>query len=224
MFLEEPSAADVAGYLREHPDFLAEHPDVFAAIAIPTAYGGQATSLHERQMEVLREKNRLLELRLADMLRIAQDNDTIGGRLGCLTRLLLLSQTPGELPNIVCDAMSTIFSVPQVALRLWRLREPFRSLPQAEAVPADAVTLAEGMKLPYCGPNVDCLAAAWLPGAGADTRSLALLPLRRGAESVVFGLLVLGSADVERFRVAMGTAYLERIAEAVSAALSRLIE
>ena len=47
-----------------------------------------------------------------------------------------------------------------------RLRS-VEALPQAEAVPADAVTLTEGMKLPYCGPNADFLAAAWLPGEGA---------------------------------------------------------
>ena len=39
-----------------------------------------------------------------------------------------------------------------------------------------------------------------------------------------FGLVVLGSTDPERFRAGMGTAFLERIAETASAALSRLAE
>ena len=37
-----------------------------------------------------------------------------------------------------------------------------------------------------------------------------------------FGLLVLGSADKDRFHITMGTAFLERIAELASAALARL--
>ena len=224
MSSEGLSADDVAGFLRANPGFLAEHPDVLAALNMPAAHGGRAISLHERQLEVLREKNRALELRLAELLRIGQDNDAIGDKLGRWTRQLLLAESPDRLPDLVCEAMSTIFSVPQVALRLWHLREAFRGLPQAREVPVDAVTLTEGMKLPYCGPNADFLAAAWLPGAGADTRSLALLPLRRGAEPGAFGLLVLGSADADRFRAGMGTAFLERIAETASAALSRLVE
>jgi uncharacterized protein YigA (DUF484 family) len=36
-------------------------------------------------------------------------------------------------------------------------------------------------------------------------------------------LLVLGSPDPARFQASMGTAYLERIAETASAALSRLL-
>jgi len=38
----------------------------------------------------------------------------------------------------------------------------------------------------------------------------------------VFGLLVLGSPDPDRFTTSMGTAFLERIGEIAGAALSRL--
>ena len=80
------------------------------------------------------------------------------------------------------------------------------------------------MPQPFCGPNSDFQAATWLPEGGRDTRSIALLPLRKGIDPKAFGLLVLGSADPDRFRSGMGTAYLERIAEMASAALSRLAD
>ena len=64
---------------------------------------------------------------------------------------------------------------------------------------------------------------AWLAAGGSQTRSLALLPMRVGAAPESFGLLVLGSPDPARFQASMGTAYLERIAETASAALSRLL-
>jgi len=53
-------------------------------------------------------------------------------------------------------------------------------------------------------------------------QSLAMLPLRVGADPATFGLLVLGSADKDRFQIGMGTTFLERIAELASAALARL--
>jgi uncharacterized protein YigA (DUF484 family) len=52
---------------------------------------------------------------------------------------------------------------------------------------------------------------------------MAMMSLRVGASAQAFGLLVLGSADVNRFDPAMGTAFLERIAEIASASLSRLL-
>ena len=52
--------------------------------------------------------------------------------------------------------------------------------------------------------------------------SLALIPLRAGIAPQAFGLLVLASADQQRFASDMGTDFLERIGEITSAALSRL--
>ena len=78
------------------------------------------------------------------------------------------------------------------------------------------------MKTPYCGPNSEFLAAAWLVDGGTSARSIALIPLRIGASPNAFGMLVLGSADASRFTPEMGTAFLERIGEITSAALGRL--
>src|SRR5690606_33031810 len=112
----------------------------------------------------------------------------------------------------------------QVAMRLWSLRDPHVDLDCAQPVPVDVITLANSMKQPFCGANSDFQAATWLPAGGADTRSIALLPLRKGVDPQAFGLIVLGSADPDRFRAGMGTAFLERIGETASAALSRLAE
>ena len=68
---------DVARWLRDHPEFFAAQADLLAAIKVPHAHGGRAISLHERQLEVLREKNRALEMKLAELIRVAQENDAI---------------------------------------------------------------------------------------------------------------------------------------------------
>jgi uncharacterized protein YigA (DUF484 family) len=52
---------------------------------------------------------------------------------------------------------------------------------------------------------------------------VALLPLRKVGDPLAFGLLVLGSPDPERFQTGLGTAFLDRIADTASAALSRLV-
>ncbi len=217
-------ADEVARYLRDHPGFFEMHAELLAGITVPHPHGGRAISLQERQLEVLREKLRAHEMKLAELLRIGQENDAIGEKLQRWTRQLLLAPEPARLPDIVVDGLRTVFSVPQVGMRLWALREPYLGLACAQPVPVDVITLANGMKLPFCGPNSGFQAAGWLDDGGAQTRSIALLPLRKGVDPNAFGLVVLGSADPDRFAAGMGTAFLERIAELASAALSRLAE
>lgn len=221
---QAPSPDEVAAYLREHRDFFIAHPEVLADVTLPAAHGNRAISLHERQLEVLRERNRAQEVRLAELIRHAQENDAIADRLQKWTRQLLLEAEPARLPGVLVDGLSGIFAVPQVALRLWSVRDAFREFPYAQPVEVDVITQANGMKQPYCGANAELLAAAWLPGGGSDTRSVALIPLRKGYGPNAFGLLVLGSADADRFQPGMGTSFLERIGEVASAALSRLAE
>jgi len=213
----------VAQYLRDNPSFFDVHAELLASVTVPNPHGGRAVSLVERQVDVLREKHKLLEMRLADLIRIGRENDAIGERLQRWTRDLLRERDLRRLPAIVTDGLADGFSVPQVALRLWRLPESYQSLACATEVPASIHTRIDELRQPYCGLNAEVPEAAWLAAGGSQTRSLALLPMRVGAAPESFGLLVLGSPDPARFQASMGTAYLERIAETASAALSRLL-
>jgi uncharacterized protein len=216
------SHEQVAEYLRDNPAFFELHGELLSSITVPHPHGSRAVSLVERQVEVLRERHKALEMRMAEMLRAGQENDAIADRLQRWTRDLLREPDLAALPAVVVDGLREGFSVPQVALRVWRVAEAYRELPAAQPVEPEVVTLTDSFKQPYCGPNADFTAAGWLAGGGADTRSLALLPLRVGFAPESFGLLVLGSPDAERFKAGLGTAFLERIAELASAALSRL--
>ena len=222
--MTSPISGDtVAQYLRDNPSFFDVHAELLASVTVPHPHGGRAVSLVERQVDVLREKHKVLEMRLADLIRIGQENDAITDKLQRWSRQLLLAAEPASLAQVAIDGLQTGFSVPQVALRLWHLREAYRDLPAGAPVEVEAVTLTNSIQQPYCGPNVDFQVAGWLPGGGETTRSIALLPLRKGLDPNAFGLLVLGSPDPGRFQTGMGTAFLERIAETASAALSRLV-
>ena len=72
-----PDADAVARFLDNHPDFFEHHPDLIAGLRLTTALGGRTVSLQERQVEVLRDKVRQLELRLATLSRNANSNDII---------------------------------------------------------------------------------------------------------------------------------------------------
>ncbi|MEZ5728801.1 MAG: DUF484 family protein [Burkholderiaceae bacterium] len=222
--LTVPGELQVADYLREHPDFFRRHTDLLGMLSLPHPHGGRAISLQERQLEVMREKHRTLERRIAEMIRMGQDNDAIAERLQRWTRQLLLVAAPESLPEVTCDGLRTIFAVPMTALRIWSVRPAFQSLPVARPVAVDAISATNAMDRPYCGSSRGQIGVDWLEDGGEQARSVALLPLRKGAGPQAFGLLVLGSPDADRFEPGMGTAFLERIAETAGAALGRLAE
>ena len=218
-----PDADSVADFLLAHPTFLEDHPELLSALQISHQSGSRTVSLVERQVEVLRQRYKALELRLADLLRHGEENDAITHRLHQWTRPLLLIRDPADLPEQVTRGLREGFSVPQVALRLWGISDPASDQAWAQPVEESIQAWADANRIPLCGPHTDQRAAAWFEDGGASTRSVAMMSLRVGASAQAFGLLVLGSADVNRFDPAMGTAFLERIAEIASASLSRLL-
>jgi hypothetical protein len=213
---------DVAQFLAANPDFFDLHPEALANVAIPHRHEGQAVSLVERQSQILRERIRSLELRLAEMLRHGQENDAIADRIVHWARALLSATDTTELPRTALDELRRQFEVPYGALRLWDLAPRYAALECAQPVSEDIVRLAGSMQAPFCGSNVGFEAAGWMTDDPAAIRSLAMIPMRVGSDARAFGLLALGSPDPDRFHITMGTAFLARIGELASAALARL--
>lgn len=213
---------EVAQFLSQHPDFFDHHPEVLLNVAIPHPQDGQAVSLVERQSLILRERIKSLELRLADMLRHGEENDAIADRIVHWARALLSQTDPAQLPRTLLDELMQQFKVPFGALRLWNVAPAYAGLDWAQPVSDDMVRLASSMQAPFCGSNVGFEVAAWMAADPASVRSLTMMPLRVGGQPQAFGMLALGSPDLDRFQITMGTAFLARITELASAALARL--
>jgi uncharacterized protein YigA (DUF484 family) len=214
-------ADDIAHYLARHQDFFEQHPQLLSQMQLPHPHDGQAISLVERQSLMLRERVKALESRVAEMVRHGQENDAIAKKLTSWVRSLLSETDAAALPATLIDELKRIFEIPYAALRLWSTKPGLATLECARAVEGDTITFANSMRVPFCGSNVGFEAASWL-GPDGVVKSVALLPLRVGADPETFGMLVLGSADADRFHSSMGTAFLERIGELASAALARL--
>ena len=212
----------IAQYLEETPAFFDEHADLLSKIRLSSALGGRTLSLQERQMDVLRQKVKVMELRLADLTRFAQENQAITEKFQSWTRALLLARNDVDLPHLLVDGLKTFFSVPQATLRIWNVAPNFTHTWFAETVSEDAQLFAGSLHAPFCGKNDDFEAASWLEEPAA-VQSIAMLSLRAGASSGAFGMLVLGSADPDRFSGEMATDFLATMGETASAALACLL-
>lgn len=209
------NAEDVARYLRAHPDFLNEHHELFAELTVPhPRHGGQAISLAERQLHALRDKIRLLEVKLAELIRFGEENDDISSKVHRLSVTLLRAGSAASVRQAVLSSLQDDFAVPYVGLELWAVA----AQPDDCGVSEAARRHVDSLRHPYCGAPESIEMASWFGEAAAHVRSLALMPLR--SQGACFGLLALGSAEPERFYPEMGTLYLNRIGELVAAALA----
>ncbi len=219
---------DIANYLANTPEFFERHADLLAAVHLNSPHSQRTVSLQERQAQLLRDKIRMLEQRIMDMIRNVNENMVLSDKLLLWARSLLLNNEPAALPQLIADEIADQFSVPQVGIKVWGVAPEFVSAPFALGVSDDAKSFATSLTEPFCGVNTGLEAINWLPEPQAAT-SLAILPLRpvslgSPGPGVVpaFGLLVLASPDASRFASTMGTDFLARIAELASAALTRL--
>src|SRR5574343_386851 len=104
----------VAQYLSDNPKFFEEHADLLAEIKLSSPVTGRAVSLQERQMEVMRDKYKTLELRMGNLMRLASENEAIANKFHRWTRTLLESEDVGSIPHAVTSGLKTAFDVPQV--------------------------------------------------------------------------------------------------------------
>ena len=215
---------DIANYLANTPDFFERHAELLAAVQLTSPHSTRAVSLQERQAGMLREKIKVLELRIMDMIRNGNDNVVLSDKLLRWARTLFMVSDPWTLPSQMAQEIAEQFSVPQVGIKVWDVMPAFAHADFANGVSDDAKLFASSLMEPFCGLNTGFEAVGWLEDPAAVT-SLALIPLRNSAEGAsapAFGMLVLASMDAQRFHSGMGTDFLARIGELASAALSRL--
>jgi uncharacterized protein len=212
---------DIAEFLVNTPDFFERHAELLSSVQLNSGHGKRAVSLQERQAEMLREKIKVLERGLMDMIRYGNENTQTADKLQRWTRKLLLATDAKELPELIAYNIKEEFAVPQVAIKVWGVDTQYAEEAFALNVSEDAQAFASSLTLPFVGLNAKFEAATWLANP-EQAVSVALIPLKANDSSKALGLLVLASPDGQRFNSGMGTDFLERIGEVASAALSRL--
>jgi uncharacterized protein YigA (DUF484 family) len=225
--------SDVALYLQNNPNFFDTYAEMLADIVIPHPHGGRTTSLSERQMITLRDKNKELEKKLHDMVDFARENEALQHKLHQFSLTLFGINGLMDLQDVIKHNLRDIFSVPYVALHLWK------GLPPS----AEVLAFTDQLALPVCAHHGVHDTLSWFGESAPMLHSFAYLPLRESSggynptrsapalhavgtgsvsvsrEGQSIGLMVLASEDAQRFYPGMGTIFLQRLAEIVSSAL-----
>jgi uncharacterized protein len=215
------NADQVAEFLRQNPGFFETHVDILMHLQVPHPHGGRAVSISERQLIAVREKSKILEDKLRELIEFGEENDALSEkvhRLAC--RLVDAPSLDATLDTLYLDLLDH-FAVPHVAVRLWNVAEENPDTKEFSPVPAETRQFVEQMAVPYCGQHAVYESQAWFGEAAPHLKSFALVALRK--DDLAIGVIALGSEDPRRFYPEMGTLYLARIGDLVSHALWRFL-
>ena len=212
---------EVAQYLLDHPQFFEEYADLMSRMVIPHPHGGRTISITERQMLALRDKNRQLEGKMAELIQFGEENDVISERMHRLAVAIIAAGSFQSVIHTLNFHLRDDFAIPFFALRLWQRPGDAAELPEFAGVSEKLQAFAETLTQPYCGSTSGFETASWFGAGAAHVRSQGLIALRNGGGTI--GMLALGSEDPQRFYSGMGTLYLERLGEMASGALARVL-
>jgi len=210
------TAEEVAQFFRTHPQFFDQNPELLETIFVPHPHGGRAIPLAERQILALREKVKLLEGKLGELIQFGEDNDAIREKVHRLCTALLGARDFAACGQALHFHLREDFAVPHVALRVWG-KSVAADFDEAQPVDEAQRLHAGTLGAPQCGPAAGNPFVPWFREAAEHVRSVALVPL---GQTAVFGLLALGSEDPKRFFPEMGTLYLRRIGELCAAGVT----
>ena len=207
---------DVKAYLKANPEFFEQNASFLAEINLPSPHGSGAISLAERQQLAQRDKIDALKTNFAELVLNARDNDAITNKIQTLNIALHKAKNFDTIEQLISDLLPETFDLSETCMRIWA--QPLDSRNRANLVfshvSEQTKTWVAALSQPYCGKQPEIATDDWFLEPAA---SIALIPLR---DAHVIGFLVLASDDKNHFYTEMGTDFLSKIGEILSAALS----
>jgi len=219
---EPVSPETVAEFLDDHPDFFESHPQLAAKLRIPHV-SGDAVSLIEKQVEILRKQNSQLERKLVDLIEVARANDAAVERIHQLVLALMEAEDLPDLLHGLADRLRHRFGADAARLILFQGKAEDVEFGPAVRMERDAPETAEFQNVLRNGQPVvgrlrprqlEILFGTSAPRIG----SAALIPIGDRAE---IGLLGIGSQSEDQFGPTLGTTFLVRIGDVLATALRR---
>ncbi len=219
----ELSAEEVARFLTANPDFFESHPAILLNLNVSHPHGGRTVSIPERQLIATREKSKIIEAKLSELISFGEENDKLSDKVHALTLKLIDCSSLEQSVDVLYLDLLDSFQVPHVALRLWKVAPLDDSVgdtsaPEFQHVPVELQQFVEAMTQPYCGNHPVYETHLWFGEHAPHLKSYALVALKT---DLCFGLLLMASESAERFYSDMGTLFLTRIGDVFAHSIGR---
>lgn len=212
------SAEEVVEFLSKRPEFFREYPDLLSRIEIPHTGSGDAVSLVERQVQVLRGQNQRARKQLHELIEIARQNEELARRMHKLALTLMDAAEPKDIFSTLYDNLRKNFHADKVAVHLFAGPAFIDTWagPEFAGTRAPEQSLFKTMietREPLCGRMKHQQRVFLFGDDGNEIASSVMVPLHGPEWS---GILAIGSFDPERFQPGMGVELLANLGEILS--------
>lgn len=220
------SDSDVAAWLDGHPDFFEGRDSLLLKMTLPHAHStnnGEAISLVERQVSLLRQRNLDTRHQLEEYVAWAKRNDEIFNKCQHLILTLLEAKDSHGFFKALESSFKRDFKSDAYSLIIFseyatQINHFISSIPAESA--AEFIGGLMKAKEPFLGALRPAEQDFLFRHASSNVRSAAVLPVK-GKKQIA--LLAIGSADPDYFRQGMGTTFIRLIADVLARLLPRYV-
>ena len=216
------SADQVASYLKQHPDFFINRDSLLAGITLPHE-SGQAISLLERQVKILRERSIESRHTLNQLLETAKYNDQLFNVTRALILALLMEDEVAQIASATEANLCTQPGIDACSVILFQadhLRNfEHTRLESAEFLQENFPTLLRDRRT-LCKAVSKDTAAFLFPHRSSSIRSVALCPIGRER---MLGVLAIGNKSQDYFNEDLDTLFLDFIGEVLESIIIRKV-
>lgn len=209
----------ILDYLRANPNFFQQHATAIAELSL-SHESGNAVSLIEHQVAILRDRNMTMRRRMNELLQAARNNDEIFAKTRSLNLALLEVNSWHELNEVLAthvlvdfeaDFVCAHLAAADLALALDHIQHHVDKLPCSHLRDGNdsACTVLREDELYQLFPMSD----------HDETGSAVILKLKLQRGS---GVLCIGSRSPTRFAKNMDTLFVQYIADILAKVMNRL--
>jgi len=218
--------AEVTAYLESHPNFFGGRDDLLMKMKLPHAHStnnGQAISLVERQVSLLRERNADARKQLDEFVAAAKRNNEIFVKSQRLVLALIDAKDNNSFFKALEASFKREFKSDAYSLIIFsdyanRINHFTSSIPASSAEKYVGALMKS--KVPFLGVLRSEEQDFLFRHASGVVKSAAVLPVKNRRQ---IAMLAIGSSDPDYFKPEMGTLFIRFIADALARLLPRYV-
>lgn len=220
--IEDPGL--VREYLLENPDFFVEHSELLTEINLPHGQQG-AISLVEKQVSMLRERDKASRVKLDEFLKAAKENDEIYKKSQFMILGLVEASDQSSFLKNLEKGFKRDFKSSAYSLLIFG-DEPkqinhFTSIVSKDTAKEYVASLIRSTK-----PTLGVLRPAeqdfLFRHQSEKVKSAVVLSVREGRNQIA--LLAIGNSDPNYFKAGMGTLFVQFIADVLARLIPRYLK
>jgi uncharacterized protein YigA (DUF484 family) len=200
----------VRDYLTEHPHFFEENPDILEAINV-SHDSGKAISLVERQITIMRDKNKALSAQVEELIDTAKNNDQLLAKTNQLVLKLIQAEDLNSLIEALDTSLKNDFNTEFYSLTLidkglftYKTTANLVSEEDAKSKISSLLSAQKAVSGILREEQINFL----FEQSANSVASVIALPLN---SSEPFGILALGSSDADFYSHDIGTVFFDYI-------------